>query len=179
MIVDYVMSSPLSRIQGYLASGYNGGAWNGLGIDSSAADSLTHALGVADNSVLHLSTFGGLSVSANAVLIKFTWYGDANLDGMVTAQDLGMLATNWQQPTNGAWTGGDFNYDGRVDIRDLYLLAMNWQHGVGAPLGQSLGAALASFGLSAEAVPEPATLGILASIFFVATTRRIRRSNRL
>lgn len=179
MIVDYVMSSPLSTIQGYLASGYNGGAWNGLGIDSSAADSLTHALGVADNSVLHLSTFGGLSVSANAVLIKFTWYGDANLDGMVTAQDLGMLATNWQQPTNGAWTGGDFNYDGRVDIRDLYLLAVNWQHGVGAPLGQSLGAALASFGLSTEAVPEPSTLGIFASIFIVATTRRIRRSNRL
>jgi hypothetical protein len=173
MIIDYAGTSPLSTIQSYLQLGYANGAWNGAGgINSSAADSTTFALGLADNHALNLSNFAGLVVNANDVLIKFTYYGDANLDGKVNATDLGALATHWQQ-TGAVWTGGDFNYDGSVDIRDLYLLAHNWKQGVGAPLGTSLDQVLASFGLPDVSVPEPAMAGMLIPMLLM--TRRNSR----
>jgi hypothetical protein len=67
------------------------------------------------------------------VLVKFTYAGDANLDGQVDIGDLGLLSGKWQQ-SGQDWFGGDFTYDGTVDIADLGLLASTWQKGVGNPL---------------------------------------------
>jgi hypothetical protein len=100
--------------------------------------------------------FSGQSVDATALLIKFTYYGDANLDGQVDLGDLNRLALGWQ--SSGSWLNGDFDYSGFIDIRDLALLARNWQAGVGSPLGSAtadLGEALASLGLPPGVVPEP------------------------
>jgi hypothetical protein len=77
-------------------------------------------------------SFSGITVDGTAVLVKYTWYGDAQLDGMVDITDLGRLATNWQMA--GGWAQGDFNYDNFVYITDLGLLATNWLAGVGGPL---------------------------------------------
>ncbi len=111
-------------------------------------------LGYADNTITGLATFSGQVVDSTSLLIKFTYGGDANLDGQVDISDLGALATSWQ--TSNVWTGGDFDYSGFVDISDLGILATNWQLGVGSPLGPSFGQALASMGLSNTTVPEPA-----------------------
>jgi hypothetical protein len=93
--------------------------------------------------------------------LKYTFGGDANLDGQVDVTDLGALATNWQQ--SGVWTAGDFNYDGLVDVSDLGILATNWQAGVaGAGSSQSLAEALASVGLGGTSVPEPAGVALVA-----------------
>ncbi len=116
-------------------------------------------LGYADNAVLHLTSFAGQTVDDGNLLVKFTYGGDANLDGQVDISDLGALATAWQ--TSAPWTGGDFDYSGFVDISDLGILATNWQLGVGSPLGPSFDEALASVGLSGVSVPEPATIGAL------------------
>ena len=67
------------------------------------------------------------------VLVKYTYSGDANLDGQVDIGDLGLLAGAWQQ-SGTDWFHGDFTYDGAVNIGDLGLLAGNWQKGVGNPL---------------------------------------------
>jgi hypothetical protein len=123
-----------------IAAGFNNGAWNGAGgITSSAAaadadaSDLT-ALGYASNAVLGKTSFAGITgLTSSDILVKYTYAGDANLDGQVDIGDLGLLAGGWQQ-SGKDWLGGDFSYDGAVDIADLGLLAGNWQKGVGNPL---------------------------------------------
>jgi hypothetical protein len=161
----------MPNIRSQLVSGYHGGAWDGPGIDSSsaAADSST-AVGYAEASqVLGPAggTFAGASADATSILLRLTYCGDANLDGMVDVTDLGRLATNWQ--TAADWSDGDFNYDHFVDVTDLGALATNWQQGTtSAPVGaQSFASALTSVGLSN--VPEPNALVLIA---LVARRRR-------
>jgi hypothetical protein len=128
-------------------------------------------LGYGDNTVLGKTSFAGQSVDPSSVLVKFTYYGDANLDGQVDVVDLGELATHWQ--SSAAWTGGDFDYNGTVNVNDLGLLASNWQAGVGAPLTPAgFYEALASFGLSGAPVPEPAVLGVALTVALKCHRRR-------
>lgn len=134
-IIDYTGPSPINQLRGQIATGRAAGAWNGAGINTSVAaanPAAGYAIGYGEASDLGLTTFDGQSVDSTAVLLKFTYGGDANLDGFVDVSDLGRLATGWQ--TSQSWIGGDFNYDGFVDVGDLGILATNWQKGVGAPL---------------------------------------------
>ncbi len=179
LIVDYTSGSPVATIRNQVKNGYNLGLWSGSGItSSSAAADHSKGLGTGEASAVLGSsggTFAGQTVDGTAVLVKYTWRGDANLDGQVDISDLGALATAWQ--TSAPWTGGDFDYSGFVDISDLGILATNWQAGVGSPLGPSFDEALASVGLAGVSVPEPQTLGILLSIGGGLVSARRRRSN--
>jgi fibronectin-binding autotransporter adhesin len=98
------------------------------------AGSGTIGIGYGDNAVplLNKTSFAGESVGTMTFLCKYTYLGDAQLDGQVDITDLGAMATRWQ--LSGVWTEGDFDYTNLVDITDLGLLATNWQAGVGAPL---------------------------------------------
>jgi hypothetical protein len=123
-------------VQALLAAGYNAGHWNGNGglNSSTAAASTETSVGFASNASLNLTEFKGVTgLTANDVLVKYTYAGDANLDGKVDIGDLGLLAGAWQQ-SGKTWFDGDFTYNGIVDIGDLGLLAGNWQKGVGNPL---------------------------------------------
>ncbi len=149
MTIDYRgQATPAATINSQLASGYASGAWNGEGINTSSAVANQTALGWKDDA------------ATQSILVKYTYYGDANLDGQVDISDLGALATAWQ--TSAVWSQGDFDYSGFVDISDLGKLATNWQLGVGSPLGPSFDEALASVGLAGVSVPEPSTLGLLS-----------------
>lgn len=173
-IIDYDGASPLATVRAALRSGYNNGSWDGPGIVSSAAAAdatdMT-AIGLGEASTMGLTTFNGESVDETALVFKFTYFGDANLDGMVDVLDLTKLAQGWQ--TGVSWTAGDFDYNGAVDVRDLYLLSLNWLAGVGAPLGEPLLAdALEDVGLPAI-VPEPAgLLGAFAAGLLLMRRRR-------
>ena len=57
-----------------------------------------------------VTTFGGVAVDNTSVLIRYTWVGDANLDGVVNSADLAMISSN-----GSTWSTGDFNYDGVVN----------------------------------------------------------------
>jgi autotransporter-associated beta strand protein len=167
LIVDYDPldpQSPLGQIQDQLKSGYAGGAWNGPGIQSSAAAATTNtALGYAESSVVLGAgggTFKGQSVDGTAVLVRYTLYGDANLDGTVDTVDFNNLASNFSQ--SGNWSQGDFNFDGVVDTVDFNLLAANFS--------QSLPAS----GLG-SLVPEPISLLSVGLFGFAATARRRQR----
>jgi hypothetical protein len=136
----------------------------------STAATSTRGLGYGANSILGKTTFSGQTVNSGHTLVKYTYLGDADLNGQVDVADLGSLATNWQS-TN-VWTGGDFDYNGSVDVNDLGLLATNWQAGVGNPLGPSLAEALSSLGLGGVSVPEPCTLGLLMTAALKSHRRR-------
>jgi hypothetical protein len=121
----------------------------------------TRGLGYADNSVTALAVFSGQTVDAGNTLVKYTYLGDADLNGQVDVNDLGKLASAWQSA--GLWTDGDFDYSGTVNVNDLGLLASSWQAGVGDPLAPSLDDALRAFGLASVAVPEPASVSLLVA----------------
>jgi hypothetical protein len=151
-ILDYTGGTPVDQFRQWIKAGHD----LGTGITSSSATASTR-LGYGDNAVLNRSTFSGQSVDSTSILVKYTYAGDANLDGVVDSSDLAALAMAWQQAA--FWTSGDFNYDHVVNVDDLDLLAANWLAGVGNPLSSpSLGQALADLGL---AVPEPTSTSVL------------------
>ena len=106
------------------------------------------------------------------MLVKFTYGGDANLDGKINVDDYGRIDFNVNLGTTG-WYNGDFNYDGKINVDDYGIIDFNI--GIqGAPFPTAGNSA----GLSGvAAVPEPATLGLLIGACVPWLSRR-RRSNR-
>jgi hypothetical protein len=156
--------------------GYNGGNWTPASgqpyIVSSAAAAVA-----ADSNNLHKTgvgyaeasaifgpgggTFAGEAVDGDAVLVRYTYLGDANLDGKVNALDFNILASNFGNPNFPNWSQADFNYDSSVDTADFNLLAMNYNLALAAP---PLG------GL----VPEPSVIATLALMTAFGCRRRLR-----
>ncbi len=136
LIFDYPDgdASPLAQLEQLVAFGRTpGGTWTGDGIASSVAgtDSGKYALGIAEASdVLGLApgqtgVFGGETVDASAILIKFTCAGDANLDGVINGDDYFQIDSAFPQASHG-WWNGDFNYDGVVNGDDYFLIDSNF-----------------------------------------------------
>jgi hypothetical protein len=163
LVIDYNGDSPLNDVLAMIGDGR---------LTSSAA-SLTRGLGYGESSATGHTTFSGQSVDATSVLVKYTYFGDSDLDGDVDVADLGTLASNWQ--TVKLWTGGDFDYNGSVDVADLGMLASNWQAGVGNPLGPSVHEALSSLGLPSASVPEPMAGMLMLGLTFLARAPRRRK----
>jgi autotransporter-associated beta strand protein len=98
--------------------------------------------------------------------VRDTYFGDANLDGVVNALDFNAVATNFgQNAGNQVWQNGDFNYDGTVSTQDFTMLAQNF------------GAVLSAPALSPPAlgslVPEPGSIAMIA--FAIPALGRRRR----
>jgi len=109
--VHYTAADPFSSIRLYLFNHQ---------IFSTAADE-HHNLGYADSAdgVVH-------GLADKTVLVKFTLYGDANLDGAVNFADLLLLAQNYGKTQNANWDQGDFDYNGSIGFSDLLDLAQNY-----------------------------------------------------
>lgn len=170
LIVDYAFLSPLTQIRSLLASGYHGGDWAGTGITSAtaAAASFTEnitALAYAEASQLGLTSFGGQSFNGDAVILLYTFSGDASMDGKVTTQDFNQLAGSFGMVSGGRWLDGDFTYDGAVSSIDFNLLAANY--------GQSMPVGAASLG---SVIPEPSAFSMITIAW--AAMRASRRAAR-
>jgi hypothetical protein len=177
IIITYGSADPISTIAGYIKSGYNGGAWNGPGIISSAARTPTngslYGVGYADGAD---GVVSGLSLGQIEVI--YTLVGDANLDGFVNGEDFTILASNFNQAVTG-WDRGDFNYDGYVNGEDFTMLAANFNQGDsgGASAGDiaALDAFAAANGLGLTTnVPEPTAVELIALAGSCLLTRRRR-----
>jgi fibronectin-binding autotransporter adhesin len=188
-----VTNSSLGTVSAYVATGYNlkGGAnWAGPGITSSAAAAnTTHltALGVISNngnggsqlygSGTTLGLFDGANPGGNDVLVKYTYFGDANLDGKVDGSDYSLIDAGYN--SNGSLTGwynGDFNYDGVIDGSDYALIdnAFNNQGSAENVSSTALVAASTDQVAGTAAVPEPASLGLIAAGMTALLARRRR-----
>ena len=65
-----------------------------------------------------------------------TNYGDANLDGTVSAADISILSGNFR--SSGGWAAASFDGDGEVTATDLSILSGNFGFRAGAPGGGGL-----------------------------------------
>ena len=69
------------------------------------------------------ATFEGQNSVVTDVLVKYTWYGDANVDGKVDGSDYSRIdfayTSDLAQPgLYTGWSNGDFNYDGGINGSD-------------------------------------------------------------
>jgi hypothetical protein len=174
IIFDYTDASPFGVIRAEVISGHNGGLWNGGGINSSAAASTPGTgVGYAEASDVLAPTggmFAGEFVDGTAVLVRFTRYGDANLDGVVNLSDFNRLAANFGT-TGTVWARGDFNYDDLVNLSDFNRLAANF----GLSAGSDGVVDPADWAVLAAAVPEPAISTLIGGLC-LTTLLRHRRS---
>jgi autotransporter-associated beta strand protein len=192
-----VQNGNLAQLTNQVAEGYNGsagGLWNGAGITSSlAAANTTHltALGVIQNSLdgtttgaplygstTSLGAFDGLNVSDTDVLVKYTYYGDANLDGKIDGSDYSRIDNGSPGGLTG-WYNGDFNYDGVINGSDYTLIdnAFNTQ-GASLTGTAEIAKTTAQIAPNSTAVPEPSNLGLLGCAGLAALSRRRRRNGR-
>jgi hypothetical protein len=183
-----------------LKSGLNiaGTLWTGTGVQSSTAaadaaaksNKTVFAVGaiknIDGNNNLIYSTWpappspdtGATGLATTDVLVKYTYFGDANLDGVVdNTTDYDLWSTGFTNPglaaTNG-WLYGDFDFSGTVDNTTDYDLWSTGFTNQGGPLTGGGGTAAAPS--SVQQVPEPSAL-VLAACGLVtagALTRRRR-----
>lgn len=163
MIVNYDGLTSFDTIAGYITTGRNGGNWAGTALtSSSAAANSAAALGIAEASDLYGiggGTFAGQAVDGTAVLVRYTWLGDNNLDLKVNSVDFNYLAAHFGA-SGKTWFNGDYNYSGTVDSTDFGFLAANY--------GKTLSPAAAL----GAVVPEPASgLILIATIPFLRCRR--------
>ena len=151
-------------IQRYAQTGlYNGagGFWDGPGINSSnaATDPLqAHAIGVVDNAIAGYSSWPPLephALTGPEILVKYTYFGDADLDGQITSGDYLLIGDPSLGPV--AWLSGDFDYDGAITSGD-YLLIGGGQAAFDGPGGGPL---VSQGGIGV--VPEPTGLALLSA----------------
>jgi hypothetical protein len=168
LVVDYTGVSPISAIRSAIASAYNGGLWTGTGLTSAYATSLAAsphpaALGFGEAALLGISgSFSGVSFNADAVLVRYTYSGDATLDGKVDTRDFNQLAGAFGSGTT--WVQGDFNYTGTVDSTDFGMLLANY--------GMNMPAASPSLG---SLIPEPSMMGLMGVALFTIASRGERK----
>lgn len=144
----------LAQITAYLSSGK---------LVSSSATAIT-TLGVILNGA-RFTTFSGQSVSPDDVLVKFTFFGDANFDGRVSIADFLAADRGFARNLTG-WANGDFNLSGAIDGTDFFLID-------NAFLNQG-GALVAAEVTAAAAVPEPSAGVGLVVVAGLLGWRRVR-----
>ncbi|MBC8108104.1 MAG: PEP-CTERM sorting domain-containing protein [Anaerolineae bacterium] len=202
-----VASTTYDTITTQIRSARNGGLWDGNGITSSAAAAAfpkNRTLGTLTGQEYRSvngpsATFDGEPVANTDTLVKYTYYGDTDFNGVVDFDDYARTDGGFNNNRTG-WFNGDFDYNGIVDFDDYSLIdgAFNTQSGTlrramsyldgtdrsnqemnGAALGlvrehfAQFGNAYASSFLNS--IPEPTSALALSGLAASAASRRRRR----
>jgi len=139
-------------IANLLRSGRNGGAWNGTsGIRSATA--LNNAARTTGPGRHHqrsgqrppsfTAPSTAKTVDNNAILVKYTYNGDANEDGMLNADDYAAIDAGFASHATG-YNNGDFNFSGGSPNPDDYFIIDKTFNDQGAPLSDPIPAAAAA-----------------------------------
>ncbi len=130
IIVEYAGgSSPYADIINKIKTGLTLMGGNGAGIGSTEVDTQSlpgTMLGVVDNGAIGgqiTSVSGFTGFAGDSVIVKYTWFGDSNLDGVVDGSDYALIDSGFT--SNGTLTGwvfGDYDYSGQIDGSDFALI---------------------------------------------------------
>jgi hypothetical protein len=206
---NYPSGSLQSYAQTAIGSGSLALTWTGPGLTSSAAAADYNvngllAVGIADendidsvypndNSVQDggSGSWQGLKINdPNNVLVRLTYYGDGNDDGVVNSHDFSALTQGYSGLAGYVgWSDGDYNYDGAITRADVTLFSLSYQF-QGAPLGNAISAGQAQYLLALDpdlpastgaffqkivGTPEPASVAVLGATAAGLLARRRRR----
>jgi autotransporter-associated beta strand protein len=160
LIVDYTGVSPIAAVLADIAAGR-------LAADGDFGGLPTY-LAVAEAADLGAADLNGIAVDNTAVLVKYTYVGDANLDGQVDALDYERVDLAIGNTGVTGTAQGDLNYDGIVDALDYEQIDLNIGNGVGSPLAGGCA-------VSTVLVPEPGVLGVVVPGLAALAGRRRRR----
>jgi autotransporter-associated beta strand protein len=158
IILNYSGASPIADIISNFQSGQL--------IPNGDLNGLPTTLAIAEAADLGLDTFNTIPIDETTVLLKYTYVGDANLDGQVDALDYERIDLAIGNSGVFGTAQGDLNYDGNVDALDYEQVDLNIGNGVGQPLGLG-GAPAAVF------IPEPSAVAVLAVLPLLAARRRL------
>jgi hypothetical protein len=202
---------PAGSIQRYIQTAVDGLNWDGPGITSSTAandpDGVT-AVGAADENDLDnvypadytvagggTGTWMGQPVNdTNNVLVRYTYYGDGNLDGVVNRYDETALSQGYSGLAGYiGWSDGDYSYAGYISTLDISLFSLGYTF-QGAPLGDAITPGQATYllaldpsmapaaktffeAIAAGETPEPASSALVATgIIGLLARRRVSRT---
>jgi hypothetical protein len=127
LIVDYTGASPMATIQALINAARNGGAWNGAGLTSTTAganaqhNTTLGAMEATDYATAHGGPFDGQPLDSTAVVVKYTYYGDADFNGKVNFDDYVRTDNGFNNHRTG-WVNGDFDGNGTVNFDDYVLI---------------------------------------------------------
>jgi hypothetical protein len=111
LILSKTGGTTAAQVFAMLASGRNGGAWNGAGLVSSTAAARTDG-------------FTGLTMAQDVdgnVVVKYSWNGDVNQDELINADDYFYVDSGYITQLGG-YVNGDLNFDGLVNADDYFLI---------------------------------------------------------
>ncbi len=178
--------STYDGITGLIASGRGDSAlplWDGSGIvtsQSNATGGNFASIGVARgsevkaNSISETALWAGQTITGTDTLVMYTYGGDANLDGKINIDDYVRIDNGIANAFAG-WSNGDFNYDGKINIDD-------YSNVIDVNIGNQNGVFFTVSGdgpSNVSAIPEPASLTLLASALSGTACRRRRRINHI
>lgn len=206
-----IRNGDLNLTQDLVRAGLNeagGSIWNGPGITSSIAAAaaqngpLNLAVGFIENNLGQVGgnpnttiydDFQGANVGVDDILLRLTWWGDLNLDGVINSTDYFLIdfyfATQ-DEMDQLSWIHGDLNMDGVINSTDYFLIdnAFATQSGPlsdeildlrATMFGESYVTALLAQDFSYigmdDFVPEPGTLVLLVIGSIGLMSRRTRR----
>ncbi|HWP41527.1 MAG TPA: hypothetical protein VNL70_11415, partial [Tepidisphaeraceae bacterium] len=146
-------------------------------VQNTAAGSFLYGLGVILNDLGQVggsgpiySDFAGQTLAGNEILVRFTYFGDADLSGSIDATDYSLIDNGYVNSLSG-WINGDFDYSGTIDATDYALIDNAYVNQVGVLaegiigehvrlLGAEYISALRAVG--GGVLPEPAVAGVCA-----------------
>ena len=115
-------TSPVDQIRQYVLNGKS----KTSGIINNEVSSYPTAYAVVDNNLTQ-NAFWGTEVlndgtgNFNQVIVKYTYAGDVNMDGVVSSADLATLNANIDR-TGASWIHGDLDLDGTVTAADRAIV---------------------------------------------------------
>ncbi len=149
-------NSNLTTVNNEILNGFGIGTGGAAITSSTALTNGTTFLVPLDATAFGITSWDNVPIDQpNSIIVKYTYFGDLNLDGVVDSSDYALL--DQFLGTGNSWVTGDANLDGVVDSSDYALLDQFVGSGVsfGTPL-------FATGGDSPSAVvPEPASLFLL------------------
>jgi hypothetical protein len=181
-------TTTLNTVSNQVKSALNlsgGGFWNGAGgiTSSTAAADPSHLKGIgvavaADVfgiSATGTSIWAGQTVDGSSILATYTYFGDANLDGIINIDDFAEFDFNYNA-SNAGWLGGDFNYDGITDKDNDFSILIDAYQNQGAPITPAIAAIIAH--IEGQSVPEPGGGAIVIGAAAIGMRRRRRQQQR-
>jgi hypothetical protein len=150
-------------------------------VNAARSDPNLYTIGYADSADAAVSS---QHFAPGTVVIKPVLVGDANLDGIVNFSDFQLLASGFNG-INTTWDQGDFNYAKKTNFTDFQLLASNFNNSKSLDSaefdvmnqfslnnGYRMTPNSDGVGFTLTAVPEPASMALIAVFGLLGLQRR-------